>query len=123
MNMYYLFHTRKKLTCIHVLNAMLMAVQTSGTNSDIICLEILKVYMRLVNESPLGEETESDCEPVGSRNCYPKLRLLFHNTWSDHFQKTFKINWTHTNKISKPHFILQSKCVKKIVSMLIPILE
>lgn len=35
---------------------MVMAVQTSGTNSDIICFEILKVYMRLVYESPLARK-------------------------------------------------------------------
>ena len=31
-----------------------MASHTSGTNIDIECFEILKVYMRLVNDSPLA---------------------------------------------------------------------
>ena len=32
------------------------ASHTSGTNCDIACLEILKVYMRLVKESPLARK-------------------------------------------------------------------
>jgi len=32
----------------------MIASHTSGTNLDIDCLEILKVYMGLVNDSPLA---------------------------------------------------------------------
>jgi hypothetical protein len=32
----------------------MMALHTSGTNLDIDCFEILKVYMMLVNDSPLA---------------------------------------------------------------------
>jgi hypothetical protein len=32
----------------------MIASHTSGTNLDIDCLEILKVYMRFVNDSPMA---------------------------------------------------------------------
>lgn len=32
-------------------------------------------------------------------------------------------DWTHPKKISEPHSVLQSQCVEKIVSRLIPIHE
>lgn len=39
---------------MYSLKERMMASHTSGTNADIDCLEILKVYIRLVYESPLA---------------------------------------------------------------------
>lgn len=43
-------------TCTNTFNDVIMASQTSGTNNEMACFDILNVYMRLVNDSPLAKK-------------------------------------------------------------------